>query len=114
MIRVIVQLNDEQWVAAREQARSEGLSLAAFVRHAVDARLARAESARDAVVRRALAAIDGLSDAAPPPGCSDQADRCGADEQPDRCGPDGQGGVPRYWLDEPLEEPPDDATEWRP
>ena len=40
VIRTIVQLDDDQWVAAREQARLEGLSLAAFVRRAVDARLA--------------------------------------------------------------------------
>jgi hypothetical protein len=114
VIRVIVQLDDDQWVAAREQARFEGLSLAAFVRRAVDARLARAESARDAVVRRALAAIDGLSETGPPPGVGEQADRCGVGEQADRFSGDGQGSVPRYWLDEPLEEPADDATEWRP
>jgi hypothetical protein len=112
VIRAVVQLNDEQWVAAREQARLEGLSLAAFVRRAVDARLASSESARDAIVRRALAAIDRLSEVGPPPAADKQADRHGGDGQADRHG--GGAGVPRYWLDEPPEEPTDDTTEWRP
>ena len=104
MIRAIVQLDDDQWVAAREQARLEGLSLAAFVRRAVDAWLVRTESVRDAIVRRALAAIDRLSAVGPPPGADGQADRPGVGS-----------GTPRYWLDEPLEEPTDDeSTEWRP
>ena len=93
MIRAMVQLGDDQWVAARDRARLEGLSLAGFVRRAVDDRLARAESARDTIVRRALAAIDGLSDPGPPPNADGEDD-----------GHDANRGTPRYWLDDPLDE----------
>jgi hypothetical protein len=102
MIRTIVQLTDEQWVDAREQARLEGLSLAAFVRHAIDTRLARAESARSAVKRRALAAIDGLElhdrgqagDSDGRGNGQDDQGRSNADDP-------GEGrAVPRYWLEQ--------------
>jgi len=69
------------------------MSLAAFVRRAVDERLARAESARGSIVRRALAAIDGLSDVGPTPRADGKDGGRGADP-----------GMPRYWLDNPLDE----------
>ena len=94
----MVQFDDEQWVAARDQARLEGLSLAAFVRRAVDDRLARAESARGAIVRRALAAIDRLAELGPLPGAHGEDGGRGADP-----------GTPRYWLDYPLDDPAGDA-----
>ena len=96
----MVQFDDDQWVAARDRARLEGLSLAAFVRRAVDERLAHAESARGAIVRRALAAIDGRSDVGPAPR-ADGEDVC----------PGAGPGVPRYWLDDPLDEPSDNPVD---
>ena len=56
----MVQFTEGQWEDAREQARFQGMSLSSFVRYAVDERLARSESLRSGVRRRALAAIDGL------------------------------------------------------
>jgi len=60
VIRTLVQFTEAQWEDARELARSEGRSLASFVRQAVDEQLAGAESLRSGVRRRALHAIDSL------------------------------------------------------
>lgn len=102
MIRTIVQLTDDQWVDARELARLEGLSLAAFVRLAVEARLARARSARLSVRQRALAALDGVQVG----GRGRDGDQ---DPRQDAGGAGGESGandsaggreVPRYWLEQ--------------
>ena len=98
MIRTIVQLTDEQWVDAREHARLEGLSFAAFVRHAIDARLALAESARFTVRQRALAAIDGPDGGGPYRG-GDWEGRGKTDGGIPEDDPAGGRTVPRYWLD---------------
>ena len=112
----MMQLDDDQWGAAREQARLEGLSLAAFVRKAIDERLARAEQPRSIAKRRALDAIDRVSDTGhwPPDdvdtGRAAPRDAAVADapvHEPSDVSPDAIGGtaqVPRCWLDNPLED----------
>jgi hypothetical protein len=91
MIRITVQLPEGQLEAARAQARLQGLSLACFVRHAIDVQIVRSESQVRLVRRRALTAVDKV-EAVPPPGAA----------------PSGGGqpgaGVPRYWLDHPLDD----------
>ncbi len=101
MIRVLVQLRDEQWADARELARLEGLSFAAFVRHAIDARLAQSESARFTVSQRALAAVDNLEPFdhdrdGDGDGQGSSVGESGADDNRASHG----RSVPRYWLDE--------------
>ncbi len=102
MIRTIVQLTDDQWIDARELARLEGLSLAAFVRLAVDARLERARSARLSVRQRALAAVDGVR--VGDGGCDgDQDPRRDVGGEGGESGADRSAGgraVPRYWLEQ--------------
>ena len=94
VIRTMMQLDDDQWVAAREQARLERLSLAAFVRKAIDesSSLApnRSATRQTAGSRRDRRALRGLA--------ADQARMA----RPMR--PGVGSGAPRCWLDEPLEE----------
>jgi hypothetical protein len=100
MIRALVQLTDEQWTDARELARLEGLSFAAFVRHAIDARLARSESARFTVKQQALAAVDSFEPydrdrAGDGEGPGSGVGESGADDPASR-----GRSVPRYWLEQ--------------
>jgi len=93
VIRVTVQLPEEQLDAARTQARLEGLSLARYVRQALDAELVRSEARVRLLRRRALTAVDKV-DFGPPAGAVSAGARPGS----------GEAGVPRYWIDDPLDD----------
>jgi hypothetical protein len=99
VIRTIVQLTDEQWVDARECARLDGLSFAAFVRLAIDARLERAESARLAVRQRALAAVDSVEASGRGRGGNGDRRQDGDGESRADEPAEGRAG-PRYWLEQ--------------
>lgn len=58
MIRTQISFDEERYQQLQQRAREEGVSMAAFVRHAVDAAIAEAD--RAARSRRALSAIGRL------------------------------------------------------
>lgn len=126
MIRVTVQLYEEQFDAVRERARLDGLSLAGYVRHALDIQVARSESLVRLVRRRALAVVD---DVEPGPGTTpgpapdpafdmaagagfDMAAGAGFDtaagpapgNNAQRGSDPGERRAPRYWLDNPRDD----------
>lgn len=100
MIRITVQLYEEQFDAARAQARLEGLSLAGYVRHAVDLRLARSESLVRMVRHRALAAVDRIEPESLPTSASGSVSGSATGSGGRRGGESGERRVPRYWLDD--------------
>lgn len=57
MIRTQISFDEEQYAKLQARARAEGVSMAALVRDAVDAKLGAEDQVRRRVVRRALSVI---------------------------------------------------------
>lgn len=57
MIRTQISFDEGQFAALRAQARERGISMAAFVREAVDDKLREDDAGRERIKRRALSVI---------------------------------------------------------
>lgn len=57
MIRTQISFDEAQYTALQSRARQEGVSMASFVREAVDAKLRQDDEERERIKRRALSVI---------------------------------------------------------